>query len=116
MLKKINKFLKKVPAASFSFSLPIKKDLLIFDDESFIDFRYIIENREYFLLKTRFQNEKNFIIHPLIIIKTLINYRGNLWSAYLISIIQTVSPKVIITLSDNSPKFFEIANRMKKKK
>ena len=35
MLKKINKFLKKVPA-SFSFSLPIKKDLLIFDNESFL--------------------------------------------------------------------------------
>ena len=116
MIKKISKFLKKIPAASFSFSLPIKKNLLIFDDESFIDFRYILENREYFLLKTRFQNEKNFILHPLIIIKTLINYRGNLWSAYLISIIQTVSPQVIITLSDNSLKFSEIANRMKQKK
>ena len=33
----------------------------------------------------------------------------NIWTAYLTALIEYVSPKVIITWSDNSLKFFEIA-------
>ena len=45
----------------------------------------------------------------------ILNFNGNLWTSYLIAIIKIVSPKVIITFTDNNIKFFEIAKILQDK-
>ena len=111
----ILKFLKKIPSSTFLFNLPLKKKVIIFDDESINDLKYILSEKDYFLLKIRYNNVNEFIIHPLIFFKIILNFRGNIWSAYLISVIQIISPKIVITFSDNNFKFFEIAKLLNNK-
>ena len=114
-MRKIKLIILKLINSSLRYSLPEKKNLLIFDDEVVEDLKHIVSEYKYFILQTRFENVLTLYLNPLIFFKTLINYRGNLWSAYLISLIQIVSPKVILTFSDNSLKFSEIAKRMQNK-
>ena len=96
----------------YTLSLPEKKNLLVFDLESYEDFKYLLKNMSHYCLNVRFLNENKIYIHPKIFWKIIKNYRGNLWSAYLISIIECVSPKKIITNIDNSFKFSEICRRL----
>ena len=93
----------------FIFSLPEKKDLLIFDDEALIDLRYFVEEFNYTVLRTRVENFNELNLNPKILFKTLFNFRGNIVNAYLISLIKEISPKIILTNIDNSWKFSEIA-------
>jgi len=111
----ILKLLKKIPSSTFLFNLPPKKKVIIFDDESINDLKYILSEKDYFLLKVRYNNVNEFIIHPLIFLKIILNFRGNIWSAYLISVIQIISPKIVITFSDNNLKFSEIAKLLNNK-
>lgn len=99
----------------FIFSLPEKKDLLIFDDEALIDLRYFVEEFNYTVLRTRVENFNELNLNPKILFKTLFNFRGNIVNAYLISLIKEISPKIVLTNIDNSWKFSEIARVLKDK-
>ena len=112
---KIVKILKKIFISKFRLSLPKKKDLIVFDDVTKYVLEFIISDYKYFILQTRFENVNIFYINPIILFKTVINYKNNFWTAYLISLIQIVSPKVVITYIDNSMKFYDIAKTMHKK-
>ena len=114
-IKMILKFFKKVPSSAFYFNLPHQKKIVIFDDETSKDLNSILLDQDYFLLKIRYSNVNEFFIHPLIFLKIILNFRGNIWTAYLISVIQIISPKIVITFTDNNLKFFEIAKIMKNK-
>ena len=114
-MKQIKKILDRLKNAELKFRSPKRKNFLIFDSESFEDLKYITDTYDYYLLETRFQNITKIYLNLVLFFKILINYRGNLWTAYLISLIELVSPKIIITFSDNSLKFSEIAKRMEKK-
>ena len=114
-MRRLKLLILKIENATFKFSLPSKNNLIIFDDMSIEDLKYVISDFKYFILQTRFENVTTLYINPLIILKTILNYRGNLWSAYLITIINLVSPKVILTVIDNSIKFFEIAKKLQSK-
>jgi surface carbohydrate biosynthesis protein len=114
-MRRLKLLILKIENATFKFSLPSKNNLMIFDDMSIEDLKYVISDFKYFILQTRFENVTTLYINPLIILKTIFNYRGNLWSAYLITIINLVSPKVILTAIDNSIKFFEIAKKLQSK-
>lgn len=114
-MRRLKLLILKIENATFKFSLPSKNNLIIFDDMSIEDLKYVISDFKYFILQTRFENVTTLYINPLIILKTIFNYRGNLWSAYLITIIDLVSPKVILTVIDNSIKFFEIAKKLQSK-
>ena len=114
-MRRLKLLILKIENATFKFSLPSKNNLMIFDDMSIEDLKYVISDFKYFILQTRFENVTTLYINPLIILKTIFNYRGNLWSAYLITIINLVSPKVILTVIDNSIKFFEIAKKLQSK-
>lgn len=91
-----------------NFRNPQCKNLLVFDCDSIFDLKYILLNYEYFTLQVRKEKITNIYISYQIIKKIFKNYQGNLMSAYLISLIEIVKPKVIITTIDNSLKFFEI--------
>ena len=62
-MNKLGLLLQKIKTSKFELKLPPQKKLLIFDDESFEDFKHIIQDLDYFLLVTRFQNIKTFHIH-----------------------------------------------------
>ena len=92
----IKKIIDQLRLAKIIFKLPSKKKLIIFDKESFEDLKYITNDYNYFLLETRFHNVSKLYLNPFLFFKTLINYKGNLWTAYLISLIEIISPKVIL--------------------
>ena len=114
-MKMILKFLKKIPKSSFSFRLPPKKKLIVFDDETHNDLKHILIEKDYYILSIRGENVNKFYLNPLIFLKMILNFNGNLWTSYLIAIIKIVSPKVIITFTDNNIKFFEIAKILQDK-
>lgn len=91
------------------FSKPEKKELLIFDDEAIQDLDTVIQDFDYFILPVRPGNLKFLYIHPKILFNFFLNLRYGIVKSYLISIIQLVSPKLIITNIDNSWQFSEIA-------
>ena len=111
-MKKIKQIILKLQSVTLKFNLPPKKKLIVCDDERFEDLKNIVKGHDYFLLQTRFENVDLLYINPIIIFKSLINYRGNLWTSYLISLIKIISPKIILTHIDISLKFFEIANKL----
>lgn len=114
-MRYLKKIINRLRFAKIIFKLPSKKKLIIFDKESFEDLKYITDEYDYFLLETRFDNVSKIYLNPVLFYKTLFNYKGNLWTSYLISLIEIVSPKVILTFSDNSIKFFDVAKKMSKK-
>ena len=111
IIKKILRLFK----LKFTFSLPERKDLLIFDDEALHDLKYVVEEFNYTVLITRFENFNELNLNPKILFKTLFNFRGKIVNAYLISLIKEISPKIILTNIDNSWKFSEIARVLKDK-
>ena len=104
-MRRLKLLILKIKQADFRTSLPSKNNLLVFDDMSIEDLKHVLKNFQYFVLQTRFENVTTLYINPLFIIKVFFNYRGDLWSAYLITLINLVAPKVILTLSDNSTNF-----------
>ena len=113
-MNKLRLLLNKIKSSKFKFNLPKKKNLVIFDDTSFEDLKYIVKDQEYFLLITRFENidtlytSKNHL-------KMIKNFKGSFWSSYLISLIEIVSPKVVLTYIDNSLNFIKLQKIMEKK-
>lgn len=106
---KIFNILKKIFKLEFIFKLPPKKSLLIFDDTSIEDLKYVIDEFDYFILSVREDKIKYIILHPRIIYNFFLNAKYGLVKAYLISVIEVISPKIILTNIDNSWQFSEIA-------
>ena len=112
-------FFKKNILKIFNFKILFKSPkhykLIIFDDTGISDLTNVINDFNYFVLKTRIDSVKEVYISLSIIFNLIKNYRGNLWSSYLISIIEIIRPKVVLTFIDNSFKFHEIAKFLSKK-
>ena len=88
---------------------PSKKDLLIFDDESYPQIRNLIKRYDHEVLIVRKENLKKIYYSFKILFLTLLNYKGNLFTSYIVSLIILYKPKVVFTFIDNSFKFSEIA-------
>jgi surface carbohydrate biosynthesis protein len=114
-LKKIflnlNFFLK----INYNFNNPKKTEIIVFDDESFYEIKNILKKRNFFLLPTRNYRIKNIYISINIILKIFKNYKGNLYHAYLVSLIETISPKIVLTFIPNSLQFSAVAKIMYKR-
>lgn len=115
-MNRISQFIFLLKSAKWKFSKPNKSNLLIFDDTSIESLKYLIEDYDYSILQTRLSKDLTLYFNPSIIFKTLLNFRGNIWTSYLITLIKFINPKIVITFIDNSFKFFEIAKRMQSKK
>ena len=74
-MKKLQQLILKLKQTNLKFSLPSKNNLMIFDDVSIDDLKYVLKNFKYFVLQTRFENVTTLYINPLIIIKVIFNYR-----------------------------------------
>jgi len=99
----------------FIFFSPNKASLLIFDDESVHELRYVLPYNDYYILQTRVENINKIYISPKIFFLFIKNFRGNFFDAYLISLITIVDPKLILTFIDNSFKFYKFSKILSKK-
>ncbi len=115
MVDKIKKLLKLLLSSKIIFTKPKKSKIVLFDNTSLNDFKYILKKKEYFLLVTRITKIKEIYVFPELFFLIIQNYRGNLASSYFISILKTINPKLVITFSDNSFKFSEISKILEKK-
>ena len=126
-MNKIIIVLKLILRSKFIFKTPEKCDLVVFDDVSVHDLNICLSKFNFFALQTRIEsqeeglNTKNVPIYKIyfsykILKQILKNYfKGNLFTAYLISLIELINPKVIITTIDISFKFSEVAKIFEEK-
>ncbi len=91
------------------FKDPKNYDLVIFDDESIDELEAILKNRKYFILENRIDKISKVYISLNIIKLCIKNYKNKIWTAYLVSLLDIIQPKVVFTFIDNSLKFSEIA-------
>lgn len=103
------KFIKLLSTSKLVFSNPKRKKLIIFDDTSIHDFDNVLKNREYFVLKTRYENITEIFITSEIIIHIIKNLKFKLSIAYLIAVIKTTKAKVVLTTVDNCYRFHQIS-------
>ena len=111
-------FFKKIKLLlnlKITFSSPKKKNLIVFDDMSVEELKYVINDYNYFVLQTRAEKIKEIYFSFNLIFITIKNFRGNIFDAYLISLIEVINPKVIITFIDNSFRFYKFAKILEKK-
>ena len=114
ILKRLNSALKTLLNSKIVFQSPKKNKLLIFDDTSLDELEHVLKGISYFVLVTRIDNIKKIYLNFKVIFLTIKNFKGNLLSAYLMSLIEIVNPKVVFTFIDNSYKFSYFA-RLKHK-
>ena len=103
------------------FNKPYQKNLIVFDDTSFNDLKYLFKDKDYFLLSVRSNMIKKIYINKKIILLVLKNYKklnlysNRIWTAYLVSLIQLIEPKLVITHIDNSLKFSDVSKFLQNK-
>ncbi len=91
------------------FKDPKNYDLVIFDDESIDELEAILKNRKYFILQNRVDRIDKIYISFNIIRNFIKNYKSNISTAYFLTLLDIIRPKVVFTFIDNSFKFSELA-------
>ena len=69
---------------------------------------------KYFVMKNRVDNINKIYLSLGILKRFIKNYNGNIMTAYLLSLIEIIRPKAIITFIDNSIKFSDLAKLLHK--
>ncbi len=105
---------KTILKTKYVFKEPEKKELLIFDGESLEELKKVLLGLNYQILETRISRIKKIFITPKIIFLTIKNYKNNILSSYLLSLIDIIKPKVVFTFIDNSFRFSEFASLRQK--
>jgi len=92
------------------FKSPKHFDLVVFDIKSLNDARFFFKKYNYFLMEYRLNFVKEIYISPKVLLKMIKNFSlGNIYTVYLLSLLEIINPKVVLTKVDNSLKFSEIA-------
>lgn len=91
------------------FKDPKNYDLVIFDDKSIDELKAILKNRKYFILQSRVNRIDKIYISLNIIRNIIKNYKKKIFTAYFLSLLDIIKPKVVFTFIDNSFKFSELA-------
>ena len=97
------------------FKNPNKYEIVIFDNISLGDLENLITKYNFFVLPNRITEIHKIYLTFEIIRYFIKNYRGNVMTAYLVSILEIIKPKIVITNIHNSLKFFDIAKVLEKK-
>jgi len=115
MIKKFFLIIKVLLRSKIVFKEPKKNKLVVFDKESSDQLKPIIKDKVYFLMRNR-SHQINKIYLTFGLIKRFIkNYNGNLMTSYLVSLLEVIKPKVVLTFIDNSFKFSDLAKLLEKK-
>lgn len=98
------------------FKKPSQKDILVFDDVSFKDLSYLLEGKNYCVIPSRINRISEIVITSNFLINFFklffsqkISLKGIFLTSYLISVIQLINPKLIISHIDNSIKYSEVS-------
>lgn len=108
-MKRYLKILRLFLKAKLVFKNPQKHDLVIFDDESILDFKNFIYHYNFFILQSRIENINKIYFSFKILKYFFKHYNENILTAYLASLLEVINPKVVLTNIDNSFKFFDVA-------
>ena len=108
-------YLKKIKSLKKKYSSPKNHSVVIWDDVAANDLKNCIDLKNAYILKVRSHNISEVYLTFFILIKSIFYFRGNLSSAYFCALLDEIKPKVVITLIDNSLKFFEISRVLKNK-
>ena len=116
MLKKIFKLIRILRFVKFLDKKKISKELIILD-EGIEDLQLnLLKNYKFFWIRTRYDKIKALYVSAELIIVFLKNFISLffnknifLYEIYLLSLIETLNPKVVFTLIDNSFTFSKIA-------
>ncbi len=111
----ILRYLKKVLSLKKNYFSPKRHSIVIWDDVAVNDLENCVDLKKAYILKVRSHNIKEIYVTFFILIKSIFYFRGNLSSAYFCALLDEIKPKVVITLIDNSLKFFEISRILKNK-
>lgn len=103
---KIKVFLKK----------PRQSEVVVIDSTSIYFLRDILKGFNWNLIETRNNLIKEIYITPRIIFNFFLNLRSNFKIAYIVSLINEISPKIVLTFIDNSQHFFSVVRSFKNKK
>ena len=114
ILKLLN-YLRILFLVKYNFNTPRKGEIIVFDDTSMEQLKPVIKNFNYFILETRFERLKKIYLTKKIIFSMLKNIKIGIFNSYLLSIIDQVNPKLILTFIDNSHRFSIFANIKKNK-
>jgi surface carbohydrate biosynthesis protein len=114
-LKRYLSILKLFLKAKLVFKNPQKHELVIFDDESAGEFKNFIYHYNFFVLQSRIENINKIYFSFKILKYFFRHYNGNIMTAYLISLLEIIQPKIVLTFIDNSFKFFDLARVLDKK-
>jgi hypothetical protein len=104
------------------FKNPSHYDYILFDDSSIVDFKYILKSLNYFPLKVRL-DKIEYIYCSFEILRKIINYlkffnysKNSIYTCYLISLIEIINPRIVMSNIDNSLKYSDIINFYQDKK
>ena len=115
-MKKIILVLRLILKSKFIFRTPKKNDLIIFDKTSVFDLNHCVSKFNPFVLQCRMETVDEIFFSYKILKKILKNYfKGNLFTVYLVSLVELIKPKAVITNIDNSLKFSDVAKILEKK-
>ena len=107
-------YLKKILSLKKNYFSPKKYPIVIWDDVAINDLENCVDLKKAYILKVRSHNIGEIYFTLVILIKSIFYFRGNLINAYFCALLDEIKPKVVITLIDNSLKFFEISKILKK--
>ena len=106
MFKNFFKISKKLFAMKFSFSLPKKKNILLYDEIHSLILKETIK-KDFNILKIR-----ELEIYFWIFLKQIIFFDFK-FSTYCKNYIKFTKPKVVVTFNDRKPRFYELKNSFK---
>ena len=113
-MKRFFLFLKFLIRVKFKFKSPDKQKIIVFDNQTIDDLKNILENYDYFLLKSRIEKIDCIYFSPNILKNFIKNFEGNIMTAYFVALIKEINPKIVLTHIDNSFKFFDITKKLHK--
>ena len=94
------------------FYLPKKTSIIVWDKEASEDLRYCINLKKTFIMCSRPYHLKKYYF-PQIIFTMIKYYRETLLLLTSVLLINAIGPRLVITMIDNSLKFFEISKFFK---
>ena len=113
-MKRFFLLLKFLIRVKFKFKSPDKQKIIVFDNQTIDDLKNILENYDYFLLKSRIEKIDCIYFSPNILKNCIKNFEGNIMTAYFVALIKEINPKIVLTHIDNSFKFFDITKKLHK--
>ena len=112
-MNKISILIKILLNSKIIFSSPERKDIILYDKTGSDQFKSVLKGKKFFILADRKHEINKIYISLKIFFLMLLNIKANFFTSYLISLIKIIKPRIVLTFTDNSYKFSELAKSFK---